>query len=334
MSVTIYDVASLAHVSVTTISKILNHKDYDISAETRQRVLDVIKTLNFTPSALARSLVTKRTNVIALLLPDISNQYFADMARGVEDGANLFGYNVILCNTDENPKKELEYLRLLKERCIDGIIIIPISEKDDIFTGKFKIQKPYVLLDRIYKNPGDDICKIRFDNVKGGYLATKYLIDKGHKRIGIITGPDINEPSNDRLEGYKLALGQAGIEFDMSLVYEKNFRSQSGYEATDILIKNGATAIFATNDLMASGVYKAVFELGLKVPDDVSVIGYDNVNLTELLDPHLTTITQPKMQMGKLAAKMLIAKLKGEKAENDIVFDPKIIERESVRILK
>lgn len=333
MSVTIYDVASLAHVSVTTISKILNHKDNDISAETRQRVLDVIKTLNFTPSGLARSLVTKKTNVIALLLPDISNQYFADMARGVEDGANLLGYNVILCNTDESAKKELEYLKILEERCIDGIILVPISENDDIFTGKFNIEKPYVLLDRIYKNPGDDICKIWFDNVKGGYMATKYLIDRGHRQIGIITGPKINKPSNDRVEGYKLALKEAGIRFNKSLVCKGDFKFQSGYKAARALAKKGVTAIFATNDLMASGAYKAIYELDLRVPDDISIVGYDNVNLSELLDPPLTTIAQPKVEMGKIAAKLLISKLNGEEADTEVVFDPQTVERKSVRVL-
>lgn len=256
------------------------------------------------------------------------------MARGVEDSANDFGYNVILCNTDENSKKELEYLKLLEERCIDGFIIVPVSENDDIFTGKFKIEKPYVLLDRIFKDPGEDICKIWFNNVKGGYLATKYLLEKGHRRIGIITGPTINKPSNERIVGYRLALKEAGIRFNKSLVYTGDFRFQSGYDATAALVKKGITAIFAANDLMASGVYKALNKLGLRVPDDISVVGYDNVNLSELLDPPLTTITQPKAQMGKIAAQMLIAKLKGEKTETEVVFDPQIIERASVRALE
>jgi LacI family transcriptional regulator len=334
MSVTIYDVADLSHVSVTTISKILNHKDFDISAETRERVLGVIKELKFTPSGLARSLVTKKTNVLGLLLPDISNQYFADMARGVEDGANSLGYNVILCNTDENHKKELEYLHILQERCTDGIIVVPIAESESIFTSEFDFEKPFVLLDRVYENMGTDINQVRFDNVKGGYLAVKCLTDRGHKRIGIITGSNRNRPSNDRLKGYKMALEHAGIELDKKLFYEGNFKYESGLEGAKYLIDSGVTAIFATNDIMASGAYKAILAQGLKIPDDISVVGYDNVSLSEILDPPLTTIMQPKNEMGKVAATMLVHMIKKEETEDDVVFQPSIVERQSVRVIK
>ena len=333
MSVTIYDVASLAHVSVTTISKILNHKDYDISDDTRERVLAVIKEIKFTPSGLARSLVTKRTNVLGLMLPDISNQYFADMARGVEDGANSLGYNIILCNTDENHQKELDYLHLLQEKSTDGIIIVPIAESENFFTPEFNYEKPFVVLDRVYENMSSDICQVRTDNVKGGYLATKYLIDRGHKRIGMISGPNKNIPSSDRQSGYKMALEQAGIKIDESMIFEGNYKYESGLSGARYLLDIGVTAIFAGNDIMASGAYKAVLAQGLKIPGDISIMGYDNVLLSEIIDPPLTTIMQPKTEMGHIAATMLIHILKKEETETDVVFEPSIVERQSVRII-
>jgi LacI family transcriptional regulator len=331
MPVTIYDVAELAHVSVTTISKVLNHKDFDISYETRQRVLKIIKETNFTPNGLARSLVTKKTNVIGLLIPDISNQYFADIARGAEDGANSLGYNVILCNTDENHQKELEYLNLLKEKGTDGIIIAPISLSEKIFTSEFSYEKPFVVIDRVYENKCKNIYQICFDNVQGGYLATQYLIDRGHRQIGIIAGSRKNRTSMDRLEGCKKAFEQAKIVFDESLLYEGNYKYESGCGGAEYLIGKGVTAIFAMNDLMAIGAYKAVFAAGLKIPEDISVIGYDNVMISELLDPPLTTIMQPKIEMGKAAAKMLIRKIRKEYTDIEAFFEPQIIERQSVR---
>lgn len=333
MAVTIYDVASFAHVSVTTISKILNHKDFDISDETRERVLAIIKELDFTPSGLARSLVTKKTNVLGLLIPDISNQYFADMARGVEDGANRLGYNVILCNTDENHRKELEYLHLLQEKGTDGIIIVPIAESEKLFTEEFNYDKPFVILDRVYENMSSDIFQVRFDNVKGGYFATRFLTQEAHKRIGIITGPSKSRPSKDRLNGYKAALAEAGIPVDKSLIYEGNFKFESGFEGAKYLLKQRVSAIFATNDIMACGVYKAITSAGLKIPNDISVMGYDDIMLSDMLDPPLSTISQPKVDMGRIASEMLIKQIKKEKISTEAVFEPKLIKRKSVRHL-
>lgn len=331
MAVTIYDVAKLASVSVTTISKILNHKDYDISDETRQRVMKVIEEVNFIPSSLARSLVTKRTNVLGLLLPDISNLYFADMARGVEDGANRFGYNVMLCNTDDNANKELDYLNILRGRETDGIIIIPIAGLQNALTSGFTFEKPFVVLDRVLADPSGGLYQVKFDNVKGGYLATKYLIEKGHRRIGIISGPKGDKTAEDRLNGYKAAISESKIEFDESIVFYGNYKFDSGFNGAEVLMRAGVTAIFAINDMMASGVYKAILLRGLKIPRDFSIIGYDNVALSELLDPPLTTISQPKYEMGKVAAAMLINRLRKREQENEVVFEPSLVERQSVR---
>lgn len=333
MAVTIYDVAKLAHVSVTTISKILNHKDYDISDETKQRVIKVIKDVNFTPNGLARSLVTKKTNILGLLIPDIANQYFADMARGVEDGANRLGFNVMLCNTDENPKKEQEYLNILKGKGTDGIIFVPIAGSDIVFSKDFTYEKPCVVLDRVYDNPSSKIFQVKFDNIKGGYLATKYLIERGHMRIGIIAGPSNDKTVKDRMKGYRLAMEESNIPIDESVIYEGNYKFDSGIDGAEYLLKKDITAIFSLNDLMASGAYKSILAHGLKIPRDISVIGYDNILLSDILDPPMTTISQPKYEMGKIAASMLINQLKKVEQDLETTFSPKLVERQSVRKL-
>lgn len=334
MSVTIYDVANLAHVSVTTISKILNHKDFDISAETRQRVLGVIKELNFVPSGLARSLVTKKTNTLALLLPSITNQYFAEIARGVENGASSLGYNVFLCNTDESHSKEIEYLNVLKERLPDGVIMVPVKGSDKMITDEFEFSVPFILLDRTYEEMKDDIYCVRFDNIKGGYIATKHLLENGHKRIGIICGPVQNKPSNDRLAGYKMALSEAGVEFDEDLVCYGDYDLKSGKSCAKTLIEKNATALFCTNDMMACGSYKAIREKGLKVYEDISVVGYDNISLCDLVEPPLTTVMQPKLKMGRVATQNLIKMINKQPVEKDVMFKPELVLRKSVKCIK
>lgn len=333
MPVTIYDVAKLAHVSVTTISKILNHKDYDISDETRKRVVAVIKEVKFTPSGLARSLVTKKTNVLGLLLPDISNQYFADMARGVEDAANGLGYNIILCDTDEDRTKELEYLRILQEKGIDGVILVPAAESEKPCVEEAGYEKPYVLLERIASGVGTDIFQVRADNVKGGLLAARYLIGKGHRRIGLITGSRRSRESNDRVAGFHAAMGEAGLELDESCIYEGNYRFETGFLGAQYLVDRGVTAIFCLNDIMAAGAYRAISDRGLKIPRDVSLVGFDCVPAGELLEPPLTTIMQPNVEMGKVAAAMLVHRIKREPQESAVVFEPAFVERQSVRAL-
>lgn len=330
---TIYDIARLSRVSVTTVSKILNHKDFDISDETRERVLKVIKETDFTPNGLARSLVTKKTHVVGLMIPDISNQYFADMARGAENRANSLGYNIILCNTDESTAKELEYLRILKDKSVDGIIIVPVPESKEQFLSEFDCEKPFVLLDRDYENMSRDIYQVKFANIKGGYLATQYLLNAGHRRIGLITASTRNRPSRNRMAGYQMALEQAGVKMDDSIIYEGNQKYESGIKGAEYLLSKGVTAIFAMNDLMATGAYKAILAQGLKIPEDISVMGYDDITISELLDPPLTTIIQPRIEMGQVAATMLIHQIKNEKSETEVVFEPSIAERKSIRSL-
>lgn len=332
MGVTIYDIAQAAQVSITTISKILNGKDQDISNKTHDRVLRVMEELNYKPNAIARSLVTKKTNVIGLLIPDISNPHFSELARGVEDGAEKFGFNVIFCNTDESQKKELEYLRVLKEKGADGIIFVPITaSRYDVIKESKAYGRPLVVLDRGCECFDPDIGQVVFDNVMSGYLAAKYLTDRGHRRVACITGPKTSKSSCDRLSGYRKALAEAGIGFDPALVFEGDYRFDSGVAGGTSLIHSGATAFFVENGPMAGGVYQAVFAVGKRIPEDISVVGYDDLNLSCMLNPPLTSIFQPKLDMGRKAGEILARMILGEHGDLYVEYKPRLEERQSVK---
>ncbi|GAQ24816.1 LacI family DNA-binding transcriptional regulator [Tepidanaerobacter syntrophicus] len=330
MSITIKDIAEKAGVSITTVSKIINKKDDDISDKTRNKVLKVIDEYNYIPSALATGLVTKKTNTIGLLLPDISNAFFAELARGVEDGANCEGYNVILCNTDDDPEKENQYLSVLKSKHVDGIVFLStaLSNHGEIRELNSK-GFPVIVLDRAFDD--EDILAVFIDNVMGGYLATKHLTEFGHEAIGCITGPLKPKLAIQRLEGYKKALKEAHIDFNEELIYEGNFKTKSGELGAKKLLKAGATAIFASNDMMAYGVYKAVHDEGLSIPYDISVVGFDDIFLSEILSPPLTSVKQPTYEMGIISAAMLIKKIKNEELKQlRVEYKPTLSVRKSV----
>lgn len=330
---TIKDIANEAGVSVTTVSKILNNKDLDISPATRERVLAIIKEFNYTPNAAARSLVTKKNRLLGLLIPDISNEYFADMARGVEDAAHLLGYNVIFCNTDDDPDKEKDYLNILLEKTVEGILIIPVvyEQDPDVFAKLAASRVRMIVLDRVSDAIPESVPQVFFDNVQGGYLATKYLLDKGHRRIGCIRGPLDNKSAEDRLAGYRRALEEQGVAFDPDIVAEGNYRLKSGVAAAKELLAKDVRAVFVQNDSMAFGAYQAIHAAGKSIPDDVSLVGYDDIGASEVLTPPLTTVRQPCVEMGKISCAMLVAAIeKKPAAEMRHKFEPEIVERESV----
>lgn len=333
MGITIKDIAKKAGVSITTVSKVINNKDESISDETRNRVKDIIKELNYQPNALARGLITKKTKTIALVLPDITNPFFPDVARGVEDYSNKHGYNVFLCNTDDNYKKENDYINLLKEKRVDGIIFSSANSGSDKTKFIHKIDIPLVAIDRAYNE--NECFGIFTDNLTGGYIAAKHLIDLNHKKIACITGPKEIRNSIERVNGYKKAIIEAGIELDESLIAYSDFKIDGGYKAGIELMKNkDITAIFACNDLMACGVYEAAYDMGLRIPDDISVVGFDDVQIIKALNPKLTTIKQPIYKIGQEAAKMLIKLIENKKInENIINLDVELVTRGSTRKL-
>lgn len=307
---TIKDIAKLAGVSITTISKVINHKDHDIGKDTKNRVLEIIKQYNYRPNALASGLITKKTGTIGLLVPDISNAFFSEVIQAVENTAMQYGFNVILCNTDDNEEKELEYLNVLRDKRVDGIIFIStfISNHrgiDELADNGM----PLVVVDRSIDNAL--IKVVQLDNESGGYAAAKHLIQHGHTRVGCITGPLQNRSARDRYEGYVKALREAGIAFEDKYVYEGDYRITSGETAAQALLKEGVTAIFACNDMMAYGVYRAARDLGLQIPEDLSVVGYDDIYLSEILSPPLSSVRQPTYEIGAASASILIDMING-----------------------
>lgn len=337
MSVTIKDIAKLANVSITTVSRVINEKSEGIGEATRQRVLDIIKELDYRPNSIARSMVTKKTKTIGLIIPDIRNPFFPELVRGVEDLASQSEYSIFLCNTDGDITRETEYIRLMKEKNVDGIIYActygtlskPFAEIIQMNTT------PVVLIDR---GLGDKkFSGVFIDNENAGYIATKHLLELSHSNIGCITGPSHIQNSQDRLRGYLKALTEAELPIDEQVIVSGEYQMEGGYQAAKTLLAGKqVTAIFAFNDLMAFGVYQAAAEMGIKIPDELSVVGFDNLKFNELLHPKLTTIDQPVYEIGAQAIRMLLKRIvAGKKARNKTVYlEPRLIVRGSSTRLK
>lgn len=331
MNPTIRDVAELAGVHPSTVSRVIND-DSRISEKTKNKVLLIIKKLGYTPNAIARGLKIKRTYTLGMLIPDITNPFFAEIARGVEDAANANGFNIILCNTDDKLKKERIYLEILKEKRVDGLILGTAHIRDKSILELEKKKFPYILLSRNIEGL-DKNCVI-VDDVVGGIIVTEYLIKLGHRRIAHITGPPTVRVANNRLEGYKFALEKHQIEYYEELVEEGDFRIKGGYQAMKKFLElpEPPTAIFAANDLLALGAMQAIQKKKYHIPEDFCIIGFDDIRLASFVYPPLTTIRQPMLEMGALAVKMLLKIIEeGEFNQRKIVLKPKLIIRESCR---
>ena len=302
------DVAERAGVSVTTVSHVVN-ETRPVSDELRQRVLTTMDELGYQPNRLARSLRLQETHTIGMIVPDSANPFFAEVARGIEDTSFEQSYNVILCNSDGNLDKELLYTNVLVEKQVDGILFVAAGVSTEHIRALQTRRMPLVLVDRDI--PGVAVDSVLTDNARGGWQAIHYLIELGHRRIGCITGPSDVTPSAERVTGYRQTLREAGIAVDENLVVKGDFQYQSGFRATQQLLgmNDPPTAIFACNDLMAVGAISAVIESGRKVPADLSVIGFDDVPLASFTNPPLTTIAQPKYEMGALATTMLLERV-------------------------
>ncbi|BDG62356.1 LacI family DNA-binding transcriptional regulator [Caldinitratiruptor microaerophilus] len=310
MAATIRDVARAAGVSQSTVSRALNGSGY-VSPATRARVLAAAAQLHFRPSHVARSLVSKATHTLGLLLPDITNPFFPAIARGVEDAAARAGYAVILCNTDRDPAHEEHYLAILRQRQVDGLVLIASSAAVGHRIARADFPA-VVFVDRV--PPGAEADAVVVDNREGVRTATRHLLGLGHRRIAFVGGSAGSGTSEDRLAGYLAALAEAGLNPDPGHIRAGDFTYDGGYAAGRALLgsPDRPTAVVAANDLMAIGVLRAAAELGLRVPDDVAVVGYDDIPLAGMLNPPLTTVAQPTYEMGERAARMLLERLAGK----------------------
>lgn len=328
---TIRDVAAAAGVSYQTVSRVINDRP-DVADETRRRVWQVIEELGYQPSAIARGLVSKRTYTLGLITADFSDYFFTQVIVGAEIEARKHGYFFMLCSTERNPEDEPTYLRLLTERQVDGILFArPSTEQDDRHIVTL-LHQGVPLVTTAYHVPGERLTVVDVDNVDGSFQATQCLIDGGHRRIGMITGPPAWKSVKDRSQGYRLALQKAGIAFDESFVEQGDWWHESGYQAMRRLLARvpDITALFVQNDRMAIGAIRALREAGRRIPDDVAIVGYDDTPEAAYCHPPLTTIRQPMQQVGEVATRLLIESIDEPEVENkEVLLETELVRRGS-----
>lgn len=325
---TIKDVANRAKVSIKTVSRVINDSPM-VSPTTRERVLKVMEEMDYHPNALARGLVTKETRIIGLVVADVTNPYFPELIRGVEDVANANEYNVFLCNTDEDPEKELVYIKLLREKQVDGIILSGSRTSPEQIRPTLSSGLPVIFINR--KASGKRVGLIMLDNFGTAYAAVKYLLGLGHENIGYLGGSILGQSNTERKNGFIKAMVDNKGFCDHTLIIEGFPGKEGGYRAMTFLLERDRplSAIFAYDDMIAVGAIEACKERGLHVPRDISIVGFDDIDLAAHINPRLTTFDVPKYEMGRAAAKMLFDMLGGKEYEEEMLFIPKLMVRDS-----
>jgi len=303
--INITDVAREAGVSIATVSRVVNNNDYPVRAATRAQVLEAVERLGFRPNDLARGLMQKRTRTVGLLVPDLANPYYPEIARGVEDAASAQLYALVFCNTDRRADKAEYYVNTLLQKRMDGIIIAGGgTDFTEASTAFAEYGAPVVFIGR----HAEGVHSVQISNSAAARDATSHLTMLGHRAIAFLAGPLALTSVQDRVDGYRAGLEDAGLEFDERLLREGDFGERSGYESAQALLAQDPrpTAIFAANDLMAIGAIAAVHDAGLTVPGDVSVVGFDGIALASYVRPALTTVAIPTYELGAAAMRMLL----------------------------
>ena len=330
------DVAKLANVSISTASRVLNGSAHPVSADKRMRVLHAAQTLNYSPSALAKAMVTGFSHIVGVIVGDATDPYFAWIVRGVEDMARLHGYLVIVCNSDRNPEVELSYLNALNDYRVDGVIFAGGGLNDEQYLAAMN-QVLHVFQERnaICISLGKHLFRsypVIVDNKQIIHSAVDYLVSLGHIRIAYISGPGLLTTTELRLDGYREALSAHKIKLDDSLILDGNYKVESGYLAADRVhaMLEKPTAVLASNDLMAIGCMSRLKELNYQIPGEISVMGIDDIPFAQIVDPPLTTFALPMYDLGKVGMESLLKLHKGDKLdENGIVLPHTLIVRRS-----
>lgn len=330
---TINDVARLAGVSTTTVSHFINGTRH-ISDDLRERVESAIAELGYRPNSLARGLRRGESKTIGLIVPDNSNPFFAEILRSIENIGYSNGYSVILCNSDSDIQKEIAYTDLLFAKQVDGIVFITTNNSCEHLQQLTDAGIPLVVIDRDIPLVGTDVLLV--DNFQGGYAATRYLIELGHTRVACIAGPSRLTPSADRVNGYKKALAEAGIQEHPQWIVDGDFQFQGGESgiAQLLALPEKPTAVFACNDLMALGVLRGLRKAKISVPREISVVGFDDIPLTSVVSPALTSIAQPVQEISRLAFELLIDRIQNKNSaheEKRIVLPTQLVIRESCK---
>ena len=338
MTITIKDIAEKAGISYATVSRALNGK-YGVNPETRRQVLEIAASLNYSPNAIARGLVKKKTLSIGLIIPDITNPFFPEVARGVEDYSEKRDYSIFLCNSNWDKNKENRYVRLLVEKRVDGLIIAPSASTVTDEDRKVFSRLPVVLMSGV--QPGSGTASVVVDTVKGGFIAGRHLVERGARKPCFIGGAEDSFSVKERYEGFLEAVTAAGIPLLPPYVKFGDYRQKSGYRIMKelLLTDEKPDAVFASNDLLAIGALEAIREAGIRVPEDIALIGFDNIPTAAFRGVELTTVDHPKYRMGELAAEILLEKiegaessLSGETGDDDgcrVILEPELIIRKT-----
>jgi LacI family transcriptional regulator len=330
--ITIKDIAKIAHVSNTTVSRALNNQSR-IRNETKERILSIAKELSYRPDFIARSLVMKRTKTLGLVITTIANPFYTELAQGIEATARKLGYNIILCSTQSDLGTERLDIEMLRSKGVDGIILTSAHMGDPNIVELAEEGFPIVLVNRRTYDPmvRGLVDYVGIDNIQGGFWAVEHLIKLGHRRIGIIGGSSESSVGFERLEGGKRALTAYGLKQIDDYFLEGDFLKESGYRGGMKFIKmaDPPTAVFAANDYMALGTYQAVMEEGLKVPEEIAIVGFNDIEFTSMKGIELTTIGQKKYEMGALSVENLVEKIEGRKVHppQEIILKPELIIR-------
>lgn len=329
MKPTIYDVAKEAGVSIATVSKVINQTGR-IGEKTRKKVHKVMEELNYQPSVVASALTGKNTYTIGLLVPDLANPFFAEVARSVEDRGRELGYSLVMCSTDHDPDKEIQYLTVLRQKQVDGIILGTGFRHNGELKGLIEQQIPVALIAR--EEPELAVDTVLVDDFNGGYMATSHLVGLGHRRIAVIA-EDLNVASSrERVRGYRRALDERGIHYNEQLVLISDFTVADGKRLTGQLLdsEDPPTAVYACNDLLAIGAMQAATERGLHIPNDLSIVGFDDTLLATITNPALTTVAQPIHEMGRQVMDLLIQEVEKKKSvKQRVVLLPELKVRQS-----
>lgn len=340
---TIYDIANEVGTSTATVSRVLSNSGYPVSEELKRKILNAARKLNYTPNIVGRMLKKSGSTDIGVIIPTISNPFYAPIVLGIELEARKRGYNILLCNSLRNPELERKSIETLYQKQVTGIIISTIDKSNEFIKEMQKYGVKFITFDQ---NIADINCsRIGFDFVKGGLIAVEHLISMGHRKIAFLSSPLTRSSRKETYEGYNLGLLKNGLSYDERFIlvseYEEEtpqgtYEFENGKYLAELFLKipekERPTAIFAVNDMTAVGIIQKFVESGVRVPEDVSIIGFDNIEISSMINPPLTTVNQPAFETGRLACKLLLDSLQ-DKQSNDfsITLEPSLVVRKSVK---
>ncbi len=326
---TIKDIARETGLSTTSISLVLNKKPNKISDSSRRRIIDAANRLNYYPNQQAVSLVNRQTKTIAQIIPDISNMFFGQLIQGSDSVAHPHGYSLILGTTNNDPARELDMIHSLCARGVDGVLLTtssPVNARvyQDLFP---KLDVPFVLVDRALSLL--PCSSLTYDHQKGAYLATRHLIELGHKKIACISGAHKSGSADIRVKGFCLAMEDACLPLQQNAILYGDYSDKTGYDMADAVFDSGFTAVFCLNDMIAFGLYKRAGERGVRIPADLSVVGFDDVAFSTLINPALTTVRQSAYELGRESVKRIIMEIEQQAPRQTVYFEPVLMVRNS-----